>query len=1253
MIYNTPRRDAFALVFVLALIVLIATLLVGFLLSASTERSAAGGFAAASSARQFADTAVSIVQSQINHATTRGSNVAWISQPGMVRTFDTSGNLVNAYKLYSAGGMIRNAVDLNEDLPPAGTSPWMQRPALWVDLNAPITANGVKNFPILPFSDTPGPTDPSPNAPIDGVGPVEGFSLVKANTPGATTYQPAPMPVRWLYILQDGTVAAPNPTRSSGKVAVIDEETPGNPVVGRIGFWTDDETCKVNLNTASEGVHWDTPHGFTKTEISNALYQPARGEYQRYPGHPAGVALSTIFPGLAPEDLYTLTPRVVGEKDNPNGLGWTSRGGTQIPRSVTDFYNSTLGVKTDGNRLFASIDELMFAPGLDASNQRVSNSLISKNVLETRRFFVTAQSRAPETTLSNLPRIACWPIQRLNSSNQLDVAKTNAFDRTIALCASTGAVNTPSFRPYFFQRELSMDPDNDFQNITRNGELYSYLQQLTGRAIPGFGPDTFAAKYNDDRDQILTQIFDYIRCSNLYDDTLSPGNQFTNLMAGTVRPVSSPWGSAGSTVPANTFTGDPGHGFVAPIHGPNSTMGQGRFLTLRKLTIIFIACADPDNATSNEIVTSAIRGLKGNQMLKEPYPTGPLTALLPGQLRVQAFVVPELYSTATGWRVYDPDIRVQIDGLDQLKLNNQFLRFPAGGWASYISSAHSLTGDSNNTNRGGNYGGSLINNAILYKKATNKPSTMPLTSTQTNYCFISAPITISKGASMQFSGGSSVRVSILAGSLNPKLEQTVNVEMKDEALPLPTLHSNYEYWTFFSDGPYSPLVSYGRLTVDNANAANRDQYVPGVDVARSWIPKHSDYRLIASSQGVAKGVFMPHPNQGEGAPIVSGAGYLNPDIPKNLFGAGLYGNPAAPADATGDFDTAPGSVQADGAGINKPDEGDIYRESSTTALTAGDGKTIPYYSYASKTSTSGATFFSPNRIIPSPVMFGSLPTGVKAGVPWRTLLFRPKAAHETHIGANAPKDHLLLDYFWMPVVEPYAISDRFSTAGKINLNYQIIPFTWIDRSSALRAVLKPEKVTRIGTTVPGGALHPNIYSSSGAANQTLLNQTGDYRIPLDLTETLSQFTARFNQADKNRNVFISASEICDLHMVPQGSTASDMQWTNYRQTGDNLREKIYATVYPKVTTRSNTFTVHFRAQSLKKARTSTSGSWTEGRDAVTGEYRGSTTIERFIDSNATIPDYPAAPASIGTTSGPKLLDTCYRWRVIQNRQFAP
>lgn len=1275
-------RRGYALVLVLSFIVLVTAMLVGFLLSATTERAASGGFAASVSARQIADSAVAVVQGQINDATTQGINVAWISQPGMVRTFDDGGALKHAYKLYSAPEMVATSVDATADLPPAN---WPQEPEIWTDLNAPITANGKANFPIL---------DP---AALEDIGAVEGLEdkglVIDADPYGATDYQPAPMPVRWLYVLKDGQLVAPG-ALNLGELTIT-EETDDNPIVGRVAFWTDDDTAKVNINTASEQVFWDTPRAHSTTEVTSyGLMQPARGEYQRYPGHPATVSLSAIFPGLEPEDIYDIIPRITGELDNPNGPGWTSMGGKQIPLK-SSWQDSSTGLLTDGNRLFSNVDELMFRAEY-ASNQRVPNGIISKDLLATREFFLTAHSRSPETNLFNLPRIAAWPIARLVGESTLDLRRTNPFDRLIALCASTGEIETADVRPYFFQREKPLDPANDLLGIPRNMELYRYLQELTGRNIPGIGGGHFQAKYGQDRDQILTQMFDYIRSSNLYDDSLNeqtpPGFPFTAPVAGAKRPVTTGWGNINSTVGGTV--GDPGHGLVAPVHGPNDTMGQGRFLQLRQLDIIFIACADPALPESNVAYVLKSDGTpdytKGNKMLREPFPSGNGVPLEAGEIRVQAMVLPEFFSTGVGWRIVKPDIRIEIEGLDQMTIEGKELQFPEIGHTPFIRELQAISGGG-----GHNAGGSFIWKGILYRgsnetKAGPRPTTMPMASDGANFPFISAPVTIPKGTKMTMGGvDDGITVRIYADTTDPagpKLVQTININIPEQDLPVPTINKEPHRWTFFSDGvgtwEYPPGsgtdtgATKGRSSVTNAgNSANSDPLVGklddnGRDVARGILPRHADYRLVGAMQTVPVTEYLPHPqytvasahgallfrNTGSGAQIkdngarlVTNAGDTeNGDIPKGLFGAGLYGNPSAPGDLTGDFDNGMGT-QAHGAGINKPDEGNIYREPASYSWT--DGLSFPYYTNWNRSRADGPTYFSPNRIMPSAGMMGSLPSQVKAGKAWQTLLFRPTATHESsHIGATEPKDHLLLDLFWMPVVEPYAISDRLSTAGKVNMNYQIMPFTYIKRDAGLRAVIKNEKIYRIPTTLSGSALSPGIFSTTKPPDWGAL--TREYRFPLDVDETLSQFDTRFEQADKDTNVFVSSSEICELHLVPEGESLSSMagSWMNYRQTGDNMREKPYAVILPKLTTKSNTYTVHFRAQALRKGVASTPGIWREGRDGVIAEYRGSTTIERFINPDAEIPDYAANAASLSSADP---LDKFYKWRVIANRQFAP
>ncbi len=172
----------------------------------------------------------------------------------------------------------------------------------------------------------------------------------------------------------------------------------------------------------------------------------------------------------------------------------------------------------------------------------------------------------------------------------------------------------------------------------------------------------------------------------------------------------------------------------------------------------------------------------------------------------------------------------------------------------------------------------------------------------------------------------------------------------------------------------------------------------------------------------------------------------------------------------GDFDMGQGLIPA-GALVNKPDEGAVgFRQTK--------GNQFPYL-FFSLGYSAGQALFSPNRMIPSPVMFGSLPSRAGSGEPWRTLLFRPQPAHpgagsasaSIASGASLPPyttlpDFLILDNFWMPVVEPYAISQPVATSGKINMNYRIAPFDYIERSTAMRAAIRGEFLT----AVPAGRI---------------------------------------------------------------------------------------------------------------------------------------------------------------------------------------
>ena len=63
--------------------------------------------------------------------------------------------------------------------------------------------------------------------------------------------------------------------------------------------------------------------------------------------------------------------------------------------------------------------------------------------------------------------------------------------------------------------------------------------------------------------------------------------------------------------------------------------------------------------------------------------------------------------------------------------------------------------------------------------------------------------------------------------------------------------------------------------------------------------------------------------------------------------------------------------------------------------------------------------------------------------------------------------------------------------------------------------------------------------------------------------------------------------------------------------------------------------------------------WVEGKDQIVSEYRGSSEIERYLDSSASnLPDFASLMASNPTD--PKLnLDNYYRYRVVSTKRFSP
>ena len=118
-------------------------------------------------------------------------------------------------------------------------------------------------------------------------------------------------------------------------------------------------------------------------------------------------------------------------------------------------------------------------------------------------------------------------------------------------------------------------------------------------------------------------------------------------------------------------------------------------------------------------------------------------------------------------------------------------------------------------------------------------------------------------------------------------------------------------------------------------------------------------------------------------------------------------------------------------------------------------------------------------------------------------------------------------------------------------------------------------------------------------------------------------------------------------------------WRRNTLTGDNLRERPYSDLVPRLTTKSNSFTVHVRAQVLRAPRGTSDADfriWREKPESVTSEYRGETSIERYLDPADRRFDRTNAQTKQNADFidvDKQSLETAYRFRVVSSKRFAP
>jgi|GEM_PF-1160304 len=1236
------RRPAgAALVIVLWLMLLLVMLLVIFLQSGTGIRQGGHLLAERERSWQLAQLAVDRVRNLLADATTGGTgsvaDEVWVSQPGMVRVYNQAGELDRALKLYSSTGeRVSDAEELAASVTGDVPSNWAARPREYVDINAPSSGN---EYPILA---------PGTEAQAEGVALPDGVT----------------MPVRWWYVKKDGSFSPD----ADGEV------------VGRVAWWTDDETAKLNVNTATEGSWYSPP--FNEREIRDmpregtapsVPYAPTTHEYNTMPGHPAATSLSVAMrSGVFPASY---TDKQVARwliEGSPHVRFGGTEGMTRnsMQRYDTRFFPGFVPSEMGLSSFYPSIDDYFQA------NRERGGFLTPEGLPEIigkARFVLTARSAGANLNPFGKPRVTLWPLPE-------QAAQRTAFDEKVRLAS------TYAGKEYFFIRRNptsqtaanggALSGNADF-NLSRNRELLdTYLIGETAgaganrRAIPGYpGSDHFGNKYGTaDWRYTLMGIFDFIRMTNLMDASRSGLPGATAVIPGS---SGGAYNNGAVTYTHNDQT-DPGRnmggdkpervGLVVPTYVNISRQGFGRHPVITESAIHLFKISE--DATTVQI------GIAFYFELATPvigYPAMyPVTTLRKrgGNFAIHLKVGPE---GETDSALHD-ERTVAFDGVGDLT------SFPVNGkgWKHILriggihGMAHFLSPEENFYWSGG--------------------AGEPTGTRAESYAWYRS-------------------VSFPRDRWNQDPQPVMKMEAFTAALNLLVGGQTVQEYTFDFPAtafplPDGPARSFARRLVESETATTYndedgkfENYQPSpqvtrpLDVVRSLELRDGDLRVLAFGRQISASQFVPHAGyhdtgrrQGHNlrahawkqyafsaAETVQGRWF--PDLvqapPARVHGSidnlwalrGTYDFPSSFANGfpegrwARDLTSGPlFNIRADEAGVVQ-DGPWIIKANEISVAQSFKSAHVPVMV---------REYFTPYLQVPSPVALGTLPTGVDTSLrattraasrPWQTLLFAPNpigpADGTPHPGLVAPKDHLLLNFFQMPVVDPYLLTTPGSSYGQVNLNQQVIPFTSITRTTGLHGLLKGMEMHAIADGQVGSTSFD--YKTSGNANAKI-------RMPVDREETVKEFVKRY-ALDGGLNVYRYPSEVCEVFMVPKvppghpffptQPTADTIEswWAGYRITGDNLRELPYGYLYPRVTTQSNSYRVHIIAQSLSPAFSRNPDSPDGGEKYVTGQWRGSMKLERFLDSDK------VADAGIGLNPDRQSLLPCFSLRVLETRVF--
>lgn len=373
LIRQRAAREGMALIMTIIILSMITIMVLGLATLVSNEVVSSGAHMDRARAQSYSQMGVNMVTGVLRENTTDAGRV-WATYPGalILPAGDASGGdrirLSRMLPLHSGvpsgAGM---AMDPKDPLAPA-------------------------NLNIQTFNDQNPPTHLITDQPTD---------------PDNLASPVATMPLRWVYVRQDGTLD------DSEKPSLTDQK---NPITGRFAWWTDDESTKINVNTA-----WKRNAASGGTSIKNPFTA----------SHPTSINLMSLVDyGMTPAMVDLIHTHVA-----PDPFDYTN---------VRRFYNSVREVR--------SLSEQ------DADFTTMLNKA---------KFELTHYNHDPDTTFFNEPRIVLTTDKaKAKGRPFLDIKKegaTEIWDPIAHIDPSKLATTINMLNSYLKRTDWPVAPNSSFQ----------------------------------------------------------------------------------------------------------------------------------------------------------------------------------------------------------------------------------------------------------------------------------------------------------------------------------------------------------------------------------------------------------------------------------------------------------------------------------------------------------------------------------------------------------------------------------------------------------------------------------------------------------------------------------------------------------------------------------------------------------------------------------------------------------------------